>query len=46
MIHNVIGLALRVTGTKMHGENFTEGSMPTGWIGASIAFQISRMKFL
>ena len=28
-IHDMIGLALRATGTKMHGENFKEGSIPT-----------------
>ena len=45
LMYDVTCLALCRTGIELHGENLKEGSVPNCWIDASIAFQISRMKF-
>ena len=41
----MIGLTLKRTGIVMHGK-FKDRSTPVWCVGISVAFQISRMKFL
>ena len=41
----VIGLALRTTSIKMHGENYKKGRNPVCLVGGRTTFQNSRMKF-